>query len=498
MRASGMSFFTEPVADIVQRIQNGDLRCAEIIARSIEIIRKKDDETHAFISVQADRARDRAHYLDSLDHEKKSALPLCGVPIAMKDNICIRDVPTTCASKILSGFVPPYSATVVEALENAGAVIIGKTNLDEFAMGSSTENSWFGATRNPHNLSHIPGGSSGGSAAAVSAGYVPLALGSDTGGSIRLPCCYCGVAGLKPTYGRVSRYGLVAFASSLDQIGPMANDVRDIGLIMSIISTPDKRDSTCAGSRFVDDPAVYSGAAEKLTIGVPREYFGEGLSAPVRASIRSLMEKLSHTGATFVDVSLPNLDYGIATYYIICTAEASSNLARYDGVKYGFRSNKAQSLLEMYQSTRQEGFGAEVKRRIMLGTYVLSSGYYDAYYLKAAKVRTLIARDFDRAFEQCDAIISPVAATTAFAIGAKCDDPLSMYLTDIYTVSANLAGIPGISVPCGEDNGLPIGVQFMAPKWREDVLLKLGFATQSLLGGPNQMGRTKSGEHHPT
>jgi Asp-tRNAAsn/Glu-tRNAGln amidotransferase A subunit and related amidases len=260
----------------------------------------------------------------------------------------------------------------------------------------------------------------------------------------------------------------------------MANDVRDIGLILSIISAPDKRDSTCAGTQFIDDPSMYSGNAEQLTIGVPKEYFGKGLSEPVRSAIQSLMEKLSHTGVTFIDVSLPNLDFGIATYYIICTAEASSNLARYDGVKFGFRSNKEQSLLEMYQSTRQEGFGAEVKRRIMLGTYVLSSGYYDAYYLKAAKVRTLIAQDFDRAFGRCDAIISPVAATAAFAIGAKCDDPLSMYLTDIYTVSANLAGIPGISVPCGKDGDLPIGVQFMAPKWREDTLLKLGFATQSL------------------
>jgi len=476
-----MSFFTEPVARVVKRIQNGDMQCADIVARSLETIQNKDNDVHAFISIQADRARDRARFLDSLDQGKKSALPLCGIPVAIKDNICIRDVTTTCASKMLSHFVPPYSAAVIEAMESAGAVFVGKTNLDEFAMGSSTENSYFGLTRNPHNLSHIPGGSSGGSAAAVAAGFVPLALGSDTGGSIRLPCCYCGTVGLKPTYGRVSRYGLVAFASSLDQIGPIANDVRDIGLLLSVISAPDERDSTCSSKRFIDDQEIYSGSVENLTIGVPKEYFGEGLSEPVRTAIRSLIEKLSHAGATFIDVSLPNLDHGIATYYIICTAEASSNLARYDGVKYGFRSDATRSLLEMYQSTRREGFGAEVKRRIMLGTYVLSSGYYDAYYLKAAKVRTLMAQDFDRAFCKCHAIISPVAATTAFAIGAKCDDPLSMYLTDIYTVSANLAGIPGISVPCGKDGDLPIGVQFMAPKWREDTLLRLGFATQNML-----------------
>jgi aspartyl-tRNA(Asn)/glutamyl-tRNA(Gln) amidotransferase subunit A len=448
----------------------------------LEAIKNKDSEVNAFISVQAEKALKRAEQLDALDVSQKAAMPLCGIPVAVKDNICTRDVPTTCASKMLSGFVPPYSATVVEALENAGAVIIGKTNLDEFAMGSTTENSYFGMTRNPCDLGHIPGGSSGGSAAAVAADFVPAALGSDTGGSIRLPSAYCGVVGLKPTYGRVSRYGLVAFASSLDQIGPMARDARDIGLLLSVISAPDGRDSTYAGKRFIDDPAIYSGTAEKLIIGVPKEYFGEGLSAPVRSSIESLKQKLSGVGATFVDVSLPNLNSGIATYYIVCTAEASSNLARYDGVKYGLRSDKAASLIDMYQNTRQEGFGAEVKRRIMLGTYVLSSGYYDAYYLKASKVRTLIARDFDSVFERCDAIISPVAATTAFAVGEKSDDPLSMYLTDIYTVSANLAGIPGISVPCGTSGNLPIGVQFMAPKWREDTLLKLGFATQTLAG----------------
>jgi aspartyl-tRNA(Asn)/glutamyl-tRNA(Gln) amidotransferase subunit A len=312
---------------------------------------------------------------------------------------------------------------------------------------------------------------------------VPLALGSDTGGSIRQPCCHCGAAGLKPTYGRVSRYGLVAFASSLDQIGPIASDVRDIGLLLSVISVPDKRDSTCEGRQWQADDSLFTGGCRGLSIGVPREYFAEGLSEAVEKPIRSLMAKLSDAGCRMVDVSLPNLGYGIATYYIICTAEASSNLARYDGVKYGYRTAEASSLLEMYTRTRAEGFGAEVKRRIMLGTYVLSSGYYDAYYLKAARVRTLIAADFDKAFARCDAVISPVTPAPAFAMGEKCDDPLQMYLTDIYTVSANLAGIPGISVPCGTAGGLPVGVQFMAPRWREDTLCKLGFAAQTMCGG---------------
>jgi aspartyl-tRNA(Asn)/glutamyl-tRNA(Gln) amidotransferase subunit A len=474
-----MHFFQEPLESIVNKIRNGELSSFEIVSRSLEMIRQHDGDVHAFISVQPERALDRAKAIDALDGREKAVLPLCGVPIALKDNLCTRDVPTTCASKILSNFIPPYSATVVEALENAGAVIVGKTNLDEFAMGSSTETSFFGGTRNPYGRDHIPGGSSGGSAAAVAAGFVPAALGSDTGGSIRQPSSHCGVVGLKPTYGRVSRYGLVAFASSLDQIGPIASDVRDIGALLSVIAIPDGRDSTCAGKPFVNDASLYGGDLKNMTVGVPKEYFGEGLSGAVREAIESLMKKLASAGAALIDVSLPNVHHAIATYYIICTAEASSNLARFDGVKFGLRSADTRSLTDMYESTRREGFGAEVKRRIMLGTYVLSSGYYDAYYLKAAKVRTLIARDFEQAFSRCDAVISPVAPTPAFAIGEKCDDPLTMYLTDIYTVSANLAGIPGISVPCGAVNGLPVGAQFMAPKWREDTLLRLGFAAQT-------------------
>jgi aspartyl-tRNA(Asn)/glutamyl-tRNA(Gln) amidotransferase subunit A len=476
-----MIFYNEPVSSVVKKTQNNERSCIADVSQSLDAIEKRDGDIHAFISVQPEEALARAKAIDKLDKKEKALMPLCGVPIAVKDNICVLGGRTTCASKMLSNFTAPYSATVVEALEKAGAVIVGKTNLDEFAMGSSTENSFYGVTRNPHRPTHIPGGSSGGSAAAVAAGFVPLALGSDTGGSIRLPASFCGITGLKPTYGRVSRYGLVAFASSLDQIGPFAADVRDAGLLLSVLAAPDKRDSTCAGNPFVNDPALYSGDAKKLVIGVPKEYFGEGLSESVRKPIEALLKKLPGAGVELVDVTLPNVKFAVAVYYIVCTAEASSNLARFDGVKYGYRSDNEKSLIDMYESTRREGFGAEVKRRIMLGTYVLSSGYYDAYYLKAAKVRTLISRDFDTAFSKCDAVISPVAPAPAFAIGEKQNDPLSMYLTDIYTVSANLAGLPGISVPCGEADGLPVGVQFMAPKWREDTLLRLGFVAQSLL-----------------
>jgi aspartyl-tRNA(Asn)/glutamyl-tRNA(Gln) amidotransferase subunit A len=383
---------------------------------------------------------------------------------------------------MLQGFMPPYDATVVEALHNAGAVIVGKTNMDEFAMGSSTESSAFGNTFNPANPAYIPGGSSGGSAAAVAAGVVPAALGSDTGGSIRQPCSHCGCVGLKPTYGRVSRYGLVAFASSLDQIGPIAANVRDIGTLLEVISTADKRDSTNAGKPYIDDPSLYGADISKLKIGLPREYFGEGLSEEVRGPLMRLLDAMKNCGAEAVEVSLPNVNYAVATYYIICTAEASSNLARYDGVKYGHRTGRAQTLSDLYTLSREEGFGAEVKRRIMIGTYVLSAGYYDAYYLKAARVRTLIARDFEQAFTACDVIMSPVAPTPAFRLGEKVSDPLQMYLTDIYTVSANLAGIPGISVPAGEDAaaGLPVGVQFMAPQWHEGTLLKAAYAAERL------------------
>jgi aspartyl-tRNA(Asn)/glutamyl-tRNA(Gln) amidotransferase subunit A len=382
---------------------------------------------------------------------------------------------------MLRTFIPPYDAAVVESLQAAGAVIVGKTNLDEFAMGSSTENSAFGPTCNPSAADRIPGGSSGGSAAAVAAGMVPVSLGSDTGGSIRQPSSHCGVVGLKPTYGRVSRYGLVAFGSSLDQIGPIAYDVRDIGTMLEVLSSPDERDSTCGLRPFVNDPGLYTQGVRGMRIGLPREYFGEGLSAGVRSALDRLIAGLKDAGATTVEVSLPNVGYAVAAYYIICTAEASSNLARYDGVKYGHRTGEDSTLDDLYTATREEGFGAEVKRRIMIGTYVLSSGYYDAYYLKAARVRTLITNDFNKAFASCDVILSPVTPTPAFRIGEKTSDPLQMYLTDIYTVSANLAGIPGISVPCGITEKLPVGAQFMAPQWQEALLLRTGSSAQQLI-----------------
>ena len=476
-----MPFFDTTMAEASRRMATGDLRCIDVIARALSLIDGKGRDVHAFLLVDNDGALRRAEALEKLPAADKKRLPLFGIPVAIKDNICTKGMATTCGSKILQGFVPPYDATVVEALHDAGAVIVGKTNMDEFAMGSSTESSAFGNTLNPANTAYIPGGSSGGSAAAVAAGVVPAALGSDTGGSIRQPCSHCGCVGLKPTYGRVSRYGLVAFASSLDQIGPIAANVRDIGKMLQVISTADKRDSTNAGKPYVDDPSLYGTDISKLTIGLPREYFGEGLSEEVRGPLARLLDAMKSCGAKTAEVSLPNVNYAVAAYYIICTAEASSNLARYDGVKYGHRAGGAPTLSDMYTLSREEGFGSEVKRRIMIGTYVLSAGYYDAYYLKAARVRTLIARDFERAFGTCDVIMSPVAPTPAFRLGEKISDPLQMYLTDIYTVSANLAGIPGISVPAGESPaGLPVGVQFMAPQWHEGTLLKAAYAAERL------------------
>lgn len=475
-----MLFTENTITSIKDKIYSGIFNCRTIINDTIEYIERKNPSLHAFVSLQLDNARKRAEKLDSLPLSQKKEKPLLGIPIAVKDNICTQNVPTTCSSKMLETYIPPYNAAVIESLEKAGGIIIGKTNLDEFAMGSTSETSAFGVSRNPHNLEYIPGGSSSGSAVAVASNCVPVALGSDTGGSIRQPGSHCGVIGLKPTYGRVSRYGLIAFASSLDQIGPFANHISDIGLMLSVIAGEDKRDSTCCGIPFENTPDLYKDSLKDITIGVPKEYFGEGLEQSVSTAISTLKEKLSHTGAKFIEVSLPNVQYAVATYYILCTAEASSNLARYDGVKFGKRTTSAKSLIEMYKKTRQEGFGAEVKRRIMLGTYVLSSGYFDAYYLKAAKVRTLITKDFENAFEKCDALISPVTPSSAFKIGEKCDDPLQLYLMDIYTVSTNLSGIPGISVPCGKENGLPIGVQFMAPKWKENTLITIANVCQKV------------------
>jgi aspartyl-tRNA(Asn)/glutamyl-tRNA(Gln) amidotransferase subunit A len=402
---------------------------------------------------------------------------LRGVPIAIKDNICVRGLQASCGSHILGPYHPPYNATAIERLNAAGAVIIGKTNCDEFAMGSSNENSAFGAVANPWDTARVPGGSSGGSAAAVASGIVPVALGSETGGSVRQPAALCGIVGLKPTYGRISRYGLVAFASSLDQIGIFGRNARDVAKVLGVIAGRDEYDATTADVPVPDYVGELQGDIKGARIGVPRELFGEGLDEEVRASVTRAIEAYRELGAEIIDIELPHAKYCIAVYYIIATAEASSNLARYDGVRYGFRAEDAPTLREMYRRTRDEGFGAEVKRRIMLGTYVLSSGYYEAYYRKAQQVRTLIKQDFEKAFEQCDAIATPTTPTTAFLLGEKTDDPLAMYLNDIYTCTANLAGIPGISLPCGlSEENLPIGLQLVGAHWSESMLLKLAHA----------------------
>ena len=403
--------------------------------------------------------------------------PLTGIALAVKDNMCTKGIKTTCSSKMLENFVPPYESTATTKLKDAGYVLVGKTNMDEFAMGSSTENSAFEITRNPWDLERIPGGSSGGSAAAVAADLCCAALGSDTGGSIRQPAACCGVVGLKPTYGRVSRYGLVAFASSLDQIGPITKDVEDAAIMMNVIGGHDRLDSTSADVPLPDFTANLKGGVKGLKVGIPKEYFIEGMDPEVEGAVREAIKVMEGMGAEVVEVTLPHTDYAVATYYILATSEASSNLARYDGVKYGFRSREHTDLLDMYRKSRSQGFGPEVRRRIMLGTYALSSGYYDAYYKKAQQVRTLIKRDFDDAFRSVDVILTPTAPTPAFKIGEKSSDPLQMYLSDIFTISVNLAGIPGLSMPCGfTTSGLPIGLQVLGRHFDEETVLKAAWA----------------------
>ncbi|HEX8071963.1 MAG TPA: Asp-tRNA(Asn)/Glu-tRNA(Gln) amidotransferase subunit GatA [Pyrinomonadaceae bacterium] len=435
-----------------------------------------NETLNAFLQIDRAGALQRAAELDA-GAAQDSPGALAGVPVAVKDNICVRGLQTSCGSQILGDYHPPYDATVVERLDRAGAVVVGKTNCDEFAMGSSNENSAFGVVRNPWDTARVPGGSSGGSAAAVAARIVPVALGSDTGGSVRQPAALCGIVGLKPTYGRVSRYGLVAFGSSLDQVGVFATNARDAAVTLGVIAGRDTRDATTADVPVPDYAALLTGEVKGARIGVARALLGEGLDAEVRAAVEAAIETYKELGAEIVEIELPHARYAIAVYYIIATAEASSNLARYDGVRYGFRAEEADELRAMYRRTREQGFGAEVKRRIMLGTYVLSSGYYDAYYLKAQKVRALIKDDFARAFERCDAVLTPTSPTTAFLIGEKTDDPLAMYLNDIYTVTANLAGVPGISVPCGlSRDALPIGLQLLGRHWGEPDILRLAHA----------------------
>ncbi len=436
---------------------------------------EKDDPTiGAFLTLSKERALAKAAEIDALVAQGKPLPPLGGVPVGIKDVMVMRGVRTTAGSKILGNYIPPYDCTAVARMEAAGAVVLGKLNCDEFAMGSSTENSAWHPVHNPRDLSRVPGGSSGGSAAAVAADMAVVTLGSDTGGSIRQPASFCGVVGLMPTYGRVSRYGLIAFASSLDHIGPLAKTVRDAAIVLRTIAGRDPMDSTSADVPVPDYVAELQKPIRGVKIGVAKEYLGEGLDSEVRKAVESAIQKLASLGCEIAEISLPHTKYAIPTYYIVATAEASSNLARYDGVRYGYRASNARTLSEMYRRSRDHGFGAEVKRRIVLGTYALSAGYYDAYYLKAQKVRTLLTRDFEEAFNKVDAIVTPTSPTAAFKLGEKVDDPLAMYLADIYTVTADLAGIPGISVPCGETKEkLPIGLQILGKHFDEATILRL-------------------------
>ncbi|MBI5641709.1 MAG: Asp-tRNA(Asn)/Glu-tRNA(Gln) amidotransferase subunit GatA [Nitrospirae bacterium] len=470
-----MELYEYGIDDLRKMLDKGETSAREIAASVISRIDAVEERVKAYVTVTRDEAFAMASRADEQFSAGRKA-SLSGIPVAIKDNMCTKGIPTTCSSKILKNFVPPYESTVTTRLGNEGYVLTGKTNLDEFAMGSSTENSGFFTTRNPWDTDRIPGGSSGGSAAAVAAGECIAALGSDTGGSIRQPASLCGVVGLKPTYGRVSRYGLVAFASSLDQIGPITKTVRDAAIMMNAIAGRDPLDSTSAPVDMPDFTSVIGQDIKGMKIGIPKEYFIEGMDPEVDSAVREAIRELESLGAIPVEVSLPHTDYAVATYYVLATSEASSNLARYDGVKYGLRS-EGKDLMDMYMRTRSEGFGPEVKRRIMLGTYTLSSGYYDAYYKKAQQVRTLIKNDFEEAFKNVDLILTPTSPTPAFRLGEKTDDPLQMYLADIFTISVNLAGVPAISVPCGfTSKDLPVGLQMIGRHFDEETLLKASHA----------------------
>ncbi len=472
-----MELYNLTIHELLDMLKHGKTTARAVTESVLGRIEAVDVKVRAYISVTGHAAA-LANAAEA-DERRGADDPaaLLGIPLAVKDNMCTEGIKTTCASKILANFVPPYDATVVQKLKEAGSVICGKPNMDEFAMGSSTENSGFFITRNPWDLERIPGGSSGGSAAAVAAGECIAALGSDTGGSIRQPAACCGVVGIKPTYGRVSRYGLVAYASSLDQIGPITKDVTDAAILMNVIAGHDPRDSTSANIAVPDFTSALKKDVKGMKVGIPREYFIEGMDPEVEKAVRDAVKTLEGLGATVKEVTLPHTPYAVAAYYILATSEASSNLARYDGVKYGVRAGGAKDLLDMYMKSRSQGFGAEVKRRIMLGTYALSAGYYDAYYKKGQQVRTLIKRDFDEAFKSVDVIATPTAPTAAFKIGEKSADPLQMYLSDIFTISVNLAGIPGISIPCGFTKGnLPIGLQLLGKHFDEESILRASFA----------------------
>ena len=469
------ALYSLSISELAPLLARREVSPVEVTEQFLERIQRVDGQLNSYLTVDAEGARAQAREAEGR-LGRGEATPLTGIPLALKDVLTTRGLRTTCGSKILENFVPPFDATVCAKLREAGAVFLGKVNMDEFAMGSSTENSAFGPTHNPWDRDYIPGGSSGGSAAAVAADLCTGSLGSDTGGSIRQPACHCGVVGLKPTYGRVSRYGLVAYASSLDQIGPLTKEVRDAALLLNCIAGHDRRDSTSVDQPVPDYLEGLGREIKGLKIGVPREYFGPGLDPEVAGAVQAALKTLEGLGAEIIEVSLPNTEYAVAVYYVVAVAEASSNLARYDGVKYGVRQ-EGRNLLEMYAATRTRGFGAEVRRRIMLGTYALSAGYYDAYYRKASQVRALIRGDFDAAFGKCDLLATPVSPTPAFRLGEKMADPLTMYLSDIFTISANLAGVPGISVPCGFSSaGLPIGLQLMGPPFGEAALLQAAYA----------------------
>lgn len=466
-----MSLRYESIESLSQMIQNKTIKPSELIEDTFVNIEKDDTVINSFLALDKEAALEKAK---TMDNETPSG-KLFGIPMGIKDNIVTKDVETTCASKILGGFNSVYDATVMNKLNAENGILVGKLNMDEFAMGGSTENSFYKKTVNPFDHTAVPGGSSGGSAAAVAASLVPFSLGSDTGGSIRQPASYCGVVGMKPTYGRVSRFGLVAFASSLDQIGPITRNVKDNATVLEVISGLDPHDSTSAPVDNVDFTSQIDKDIKGLRVAVPKEYLGEGVSEEVKASVQAAIKALEKMGATVEEVSLPNSKYGVATYYILSSSEASANLARFDGIRYGYQAKGAQNLEELYKKTRQEGFGDEVKRRIMLGTYALSSGYYDAYYKKAQKVRTLIKQDFERVFENYDIIVGPTAPTTAFDIGAQINDPLTMYANDILTIPINLAGLPSMSIPCGESNGRPIGLQLIGKPFDEKTLYNVAY-----------------------
>ena len=452
------------------------LTVPEVVKAFLDNIEKEDEKIKAYITVCKEEALKKADEVQAMFDAEKEMGALAGIPIAIKDNICTKGVRTTCASKMLENFIPPYDASVMKKIEATNAIILGKTNMDEFAMGGSTENSAFFITKNPVNLDKVPGGSSGGSAAAVAGKMAPISLGSDTGGSIREPASFCGIVGMKPTYGLVSRYGLVAFASSLDQIGPFSKTVRDNAVLLTAIAGHDEMDSTSANVENKDYEKALVNDVKGLKIGVPKEYFGEGINEEVRASLEKAIEKYKELGAEVEECSLPVTEYALPTYYIIACAEASSNLGRYDGIRYGYRTKNFESLKDIYKNSRTEGFGDEVKRRIILGTYVLSSGYYDAYYKKAQKVRTLVKKGFEEAFEKYDVLLTPTVPTVAFDIGSKSKNPLEMYMTDILTVSINIAGVPAISIPCGKDSsGMPIGMRLIAKHFNEETLYRAAY-----------------------